>query len=65
MRYPQTLQRRVCLCTPSATTLTRPKRGDILELGNPVWMEYIAGNKYFDREKSAVYIVFMTFSTVV
>jgi len=28
-------------------------------------MEYIAGNKYFDREKSAVYIIFMTFSTVV
>jgi hypothetical protein len=46
-------------------TLTRPKQEDILELGNPVWMEYIAGNKFFDREKSAVYIMFMTFSTVV
>jgi len=28
-------------------------------------MENIAGNKFFDCEKSAVYIIFMTFSTVV
>jgi hypothetical protein len=50
---------------PSVCTLSRLRGRDIQVLGRPDTVDHIPGNKSSNDERSAAYMISMTFSTAV